>query len=141
MDYCHNTVFNIIQFLKCEVIFVSFIILFQGWMNETHSYDPESFHPSVTHTVYVTLKGSQLHLAHPRASVPRSAAFDEEQHEAVFSHSRTYELANCKVSVSAKQSNLWFPGEHAPLIELKEKGKMTSRLNSCLSSVSTHFVT
>lgn len=72
-------------------------------MNETHSYDPETFHPSVTHTAYVTLKGSRLHLAYPRANIPRWAAFDEPQHEAVFLHSRAYELANCKVSVFAKK--------------------------------------
>ncbi|XP_067332421.1 testis-expressed protein 2-like isoform X2 [Channa argus] len=71
----------------------------QGWMNETHSYDPETFHPSITHTVYVTLEGSQLCLAYPRAKVPRWAAFDETQHEAVFLRSCTYRLANCKVSL------------------------------------------
>uniref|UniRef100_A0A7N5ZQH5 SMP-LTD domain-containing protein n=1 Tax=Anabas testudineus TaxID=64144 RepID=A0A7N5ZQH5_ANATE len=73
--------------------------ILEGWMNETHSYDPETFHPSVTHTVHATLKGSWLRLAYPRANIPRWAAFDEAQHEAVFLHSRTYELANCKVSL------------------------------------------
>ncbi|KAK2833518.1 hypothetical protein Q5P01_017407 [Channa striata] len=71
----------------------------EGWMNETHSYDPETFHPSITHSVYVTLEGSQLCLAYPRAKVPRWAAFDETQHEAVLLRSRTYRLANCKVSL------------------------------------------
>lgn len=79
-------------------------------MNETHSYDPETFHPSITHTVYVTLEGSQLRLAYPRANVSRWAALDETQHEAVFLHSRTYQLANCKVSVSVKQCSFWVPG-------------------------------
>uniref|UniRef100_A0A672FAS1 SMP-LTD domain-containing protein n=1 Tax=Salarias fasciatus TaxID=181472 RepID=A0A672FAS1_SALFA len=71
----------------------------EGWMNETHSYDPETFHPSVTHSVYVTLDGSRLRLAYPRANIPRWAAFDEAPHEAVFLHSRAYHLANCKVSL------------------------------------------
>lgn len=67
-------------------------------MNETHSYDPETFHPSITYSVYVTLEGSRLQLAYPRANIARWASFDETPHKAVFLRSRTYELANCKVS-------------------------------------------
>lgn len=70
-------------------------------MNETHIYDPEMFHPSMTHSVYVTLEGNRLRLAYPRANIPRWAAFDETPHEATFLRSCTYQLANCKVSVSA----------------------------------------
>ncbi|KAM6914795.1 testis-expressed protein 2-like [Lycodopsis pacificus] len=73
--------------------------ILEGWMNETHSYDPETFHPSITHSVYVTLEGSQLCLAYPRNNIPRWAAFDETSHEAVFLRSRTYTLADCKVSL------------------------------------------
>ncbi|XP_059204697.1 testis-expressed protein 2-like [Centropristis striata] len=71
----------------------------EGWMNETNSYDPETFHPSITHSVYVTLRGSQLSLAYPRTNIPRWASFDETSHEATFTRSRTYQLANCKVSL------------------------------------------
>ncbi|XP_070838142.1 testis-expressed protein 2-like [Chaetodon trifascialis] len=71
----------------------------EGWMNETHSYDPETFHPSITHSVHVTLEGSRLRLAYPRANIPRWAGFDEMPHEASFLRSRTYQLANCKVSL------------------------------------------
>ncbi|KAF3846419.1 hypothetical protein F7725_003497 [Dissostichus mawsoni] len=70
-----------------------------GWMNETHSYDPETFNPSITHSVYVTLEGSRLRLAYPRANIPRWAAFDKTPQEAVFLRSRTYQLANCKGEV------------------------------------------
>nr|XP_046272196.1 testis-expressed protein 2-like [Scatophagus argus] len=73
--------------------------ILEGWMNETHSYDPETFHPSITQSVYVTLEGSQLSLAYPRANIPRWARFDETPHEASFLHSRTYQLAHCKVSL------------------------------------------
>ncbi|XP_037333315.2 testis-expressed protein 2-like isoform X1 [Pungitius pungitius] len=73
--------------------------ILEGWMNETHGYDPETFHPSVTHSVYVTLEGGQLRLAYPRANVPRWAAFGDTPHEAVFLRYRTYSLANCKVSL------------------------------------------
>lgn len=64
----------------------------EGWMNETHGYDPETFHPSLAHAVYATLEGSRLRLAYPRAS-------DETPHEATFLRSCTYQLANCKVSI------------------------------------------
>nr|XP_040048022.1 testis-expressed protein 2-like isoform X2 [Gasterosteus aculeatus aculeatus] len=74
--------------------------ILEGWMNETHGYDPETFHPSVTHSVYVTLEGGQLRLAYPTTNIPRWAAFDDTpRHEAVFLRSRTYSLANCKVSL------------------------------------------
>ncbi|KAM9393160.1 testis-expressed protein 2-like [Pholidichthys leucotaenia] len=73
--------------------------IIQGWMNETHSYDPETFHPSVTHSVYVTLEGSQLQLDYPRANIPRWATFNETPHEAVFLYSHKYQLANSKVTL------------------------------------------
>ncbi|KAM7372056.1 hypothetical protein PAMP_009251 [Pampus punctatissimus] len=73
--------------------------ILEGWMNETHIYDPEMFHPSITHSVYVTLEGSWLCLAYPRANISRWAAFDETPHEATFLRSCTYQLANCKVSL------------------------------------------
>ena len=71
----------------------------QGWMNEIQGYDPETFQPSLTNSVYATLEGSRLRLAYPRASIPRRAAFDETPPEVVFVRSRTYQLANCKVSM------------------------------------------
>lgn len=81
-------------------------------MNEAPTYDPETFHPSITHSVYVTLDGSLLRLAYPRANIPRWAAFDEALHEAAFLHSCTYQLANSKVSVLQKDtSNLLVHGE------------------------------
>ncbi|KAM4535890.1 testis-expressed protein 2-like [Fundulus diaphanus] len=73
--------------------------IIEGWMNEAHGYDPDTFHPSAMHSVYVTLDGSRLHLATPRGNIPRWAAFDKPHHEAVFLISRTYQLANSEVSL------------------------------------------
>ncbi|CAL8305741.1 unnamed protein product [Merluccius merluccius] len=73
--------------------------ILEGWMNEIQGYDPETFQPSLTHSVYATLEGSRLRLAYPRASIPRWAAFDETPPEAVFVRARTYQLADCKVSL------------------------------------------
>ncbi|KAM9843024.1 testis-expressed protein 2-like [Aulostomus maculatus] len=66
--------------------------ILEGWMALTSSYDPETFHPCITQSVYVTLEGSRLCLAHQRAS-------DETPHEAMFLRSCTYQIANCKVSL------------------------------------------
>ncbi|KAM6957200.1 testis-expressed protein 2-like [Aplochiton taeniatus] len=71
----------------------------EGWMNELNVYDPETFQPSLTHSVYATLEGSRLRLAYPRGNIPRRAAFHEPPHEAVFLCSRTYQLAKSKVSL------------------------------------------
>ncbi|XP_053299485.1 testis-expressed protein 2 [Pleuronectes platessa] len=71
----------------------------EGWMNETYSYDPETFHPSITHSVHVTLEGSRLQLRHPRANIPRWATFKETPCEAAFVCWRTFQLANSKVSL------------------------------------------
>ncbi|KAL0993106.1 hypothetical protein UPYG_G00103300 [Umbra pygmaea] len=71
----------------------------KGWMNEMPVYDPETYHPSLTHSVYVTLEGTLLRLAYPRTNIPRHAAFHEQPHEAVFLRSLCYQLANCKVSL------------------------------------------
>lgn len=68
-------------------------------MNETHCYDPESFHPSLMHSVHVALEGSRLCLGYPQANIPRWASFDEVPHEASLSRLRTYQLANSKVCV------------------------------------------
>ncbi|KAM4597934.1 testis-expressed protein 2-like [Polymixia lowei] len=73
--------------------------ILEGWINEMHGYNPETFHPSLTHCVYATLEGSRLRLAHPRVNIPRRAAFDETPHEVAFVRSRIYQLANCKVSL------------------------------------------
>nr|XP_019957296.1 PREDICTED: testis-expressed sequence 2 protein-like isoform X1 [Paralichthys olivaceus] len=73
--------------------------ILEGWMNETYSYDPETFHPSITHSVHVTLEGSRLQLMHPRANIPRWATFEETLCEAAFLRTRTYQLANSKVSL------------------------------------------
>lgn len=68
-------------------------------MNETDSYDPESFHPSLMHSVHVTVDGGRLCLQQPQSNIPRWASFDEVPHEASLSRSRTYHLANSKVSI------------------------------------------
>ncbi|XP_072550349.1 testis-expressed protein 2-like isoform X2 [Salminus brasiliensis] len=71
----------------------------QGWMNEMHSYDPETYHPSMCHSVYATLEGCHLRLAYPRSNVPRRASAHEPTYDTTFVRSRCFRLTNSKVSL------------------------------------------
>ncbi|NXF35517.1 TEX2 protein, partial [Nyctibius bracteatus] len=69
----------------------------QGWMNQLHVYDPELFHPSLTHSVLATLDGATLKLSYPKSNIPRRATFEEEILDAVFVSHRCYDLTDAKV--------------------------------------------
>ncbi|NXL42596.1 TEX2 protein, partial [Podilymbus podiceps] len=69
----------------------------QGWMNQLHVYDPELFHPSLTHSVLATLDGATLKLSYPKSNVPRRATFEEEILDATFVSHRSYDLTDAKV--------------------------------------------
>ncbi|KAM9372330.1 testis-expressed protein 2-like [Phaethornis superciliosus] len=69
----------------------------QGWMNQLHLYDPEVFHPSLTHSVLATLDGATLKLSYPKSNIPRRATFQEEIPDAVFVSHRCYDLSHAKV--------------------------------------------
>uniref|UniRef100_A0A670XTV0 SMP-LTD domain-containing protein n=1 Tax=Pseudonaja textilis TaxID=8673 RepID=A0A670XTV0_PSETE len=68
-----------------------------GWMNEMHFYDPEIYHPSLTHSVFVTLENSNLTLSYPQSSIPRRATFGEENVEVAFLTHRLYDMSGAKV--------------------------------------------
>ncbi|KFW01121.1 Testis-expressed sequence 2 protein, partial [Fulmarus glacialis] len=69
----------------------------QGWMNQLPVYDPEVFHPSLTHSVLATLDGATLKLSYPKSNIPRRATFEEEILDAVFVSHRCYDLTDAKV--------------------------------------------
>ncbi|NXR47836.1 TEX2 protein, partial [Hippolais icterina] len=69
----------------------------QGWMNQLHVYDPELFHPSLTHSVLAALDGATLKLSYPKSNIPRRATFEEEILDAVFVSHRCYDLTDAKV--------------------------------------------
>ncbi|XP_055032276.2 testis-expressed protein 2 [Misgurnus anguillicaudatus] len=72
-------------------------IFLKGWMNEMYTYDIETYHPSLMHSVFVTLEGAYLRLDYPRNNIPRWAAFDENCYEKNFTHSRIFRLTSSKV--------------------------------------------
>ncbi|NXK92870.1 TEX2 protein, partial [Formicarius rufipectus] len=69
----------------------------QGWMNQLHIYDPELFHPSLTHSVLVVLDGATLKLSYPKSNIPRRATFEEEILDTVFVSHRCYDLTDARV--------------------------------------------
>ncbi|KAI3364964.1 hypothetical protein L3Q82_001130 [Scortum barcoo] len=84
----------------------------KGWMNEIHDYDPETYHPALTQSVFATLEGSCLRLDSPRTNISRRATYDERVQEATFVKSCSFQLAKSKVfllpSVLARK-RVWNP--------------------------------
>lgn len=66
-------------------------------MNEMYFYDPEIYHPLLTHSVFVTLEGCVLKLSYPKTNLPRRATFDEELLDVAFVSHRSYDMSNAKV--------------------------------------------
>ncbi|XP_039349321.1 testis-expressed protein 2-like [Mauremys reevesii] len=69
----------------------------KSWMNEMYFYDPEIYHPSLTHSVFVTLEGSAMKLSYPKNNVPRRATFEEETLDVAFVSHRHYDMSNAQV--------------------------------------------
>lgn len=72
-------------------------------MNEVSEYDPESYHPSLTQSVYATLEGSCLRLDTPHSNISRKATYDERVHEVTFVRSRCFHMAHSKVWLFAQE--------------------------------------
>lgn len=72
----------------------------QGWMNEyNREYQPETYHITLTSTVYVRLEGSKLRLSTPRSKIPKRALWNEPRYRLLFSHERLYDIANCSIEL------------------------------------------
>ncbi|NXH09584.1 TEX2 protein, partial [Bucco capensis] len=81
-----------------------------GWMNQLHTYDPELFHPSLTHSVLATLDGATLKLSYPKSNIPRRATFEEELLDATFLSHRCYDLTDAKIFLcppSLARKRMW----------------------------------
>ncbi|XP_062874737.1 testis-expressed protein 2 [Trichomycterus rosablanca] len=71
--------------------------IYKGWMNEIYSYDPETYHATLTHSVYVRLEGSVLRLSKPNRNVPRRASFNEPKPDITYISQKIYDLTNSKI--------------------------------------------
>lgn len=66
-------------------------------MNEISSYDPETYHATLTHSVFVRLEGSIIRLSKPNHNIARRSAHNEPKPEVTYVSQKIYDLTNSKV--------------------------------------------
>ncbi|XP_061455127.1 testis-expressed protein 2-like [Rhineura floridana] len=74
--------------------------MLKGWMNEMYFYDPEIYHPSLTHSVFVSLEDASMKLSYPKNNISRRATFEEEICEVAFVSHRHYKMSGAKIFLS-----------------------------------------
>lgn len=70
-------------------------------MNEIANYDPETYHATLTHSVYVRLEGSILRLSKPNRNIARRAAHNEPKADVTYISQKIYDLTDSKVCDSS----------------------------------------
>ncbi|XP_059898165.1 testis-expressed protein 2 [Gadus macrocephalus] len=84
--------------------------IFKGWMNEISSYDPETYHATYTHSVYVRLEGSVLRLSKPNHNIARRATHNEPKPDVSYISQKIYDLAHSKIHLvpqSLARKRVW----------------------------------
>lgn len=76
--------------------------ILKGWMNEIHNYDPETYHATLTHSVFVRLEGETLRLSKPNKNVSRRAIYNESKPEVTYISQKIYDLTDSKVYLVPK---------------------------------------
>ncbi|XP_004707335.1 testis-expressed protein 2 isoform X1 [Echinops telfairi] len=74
----------------------------KGWMNEIHSYDPETYHATLTHSVFVRLEGGTLRLSKPNKNISRRASYNETKPEVTYISQKIYDLSDSKIYLVPK---------------------------------------
>lgn len=69
----------------------------KGWMNEMSNYDPDTYHATLTHSVFVRLEGSTIRLSKPNHNIARRAAHNDPKPDVSFVSQKIYDLKNSKV--------------------------------------------
>ncbi|KAJ8002090.1 hypothetical protein DPEC_G00176190 [Dallia pectoralis] len=72
--------------------------IFKGWMNEIMNYDPETYHATLTQSVFVRLEGSVLRLSKPNHNIARRATHNEPKPDVTYISQKIYDLTNGKIS-------------------------------------------
>ncbi|XP_017548485.1 testis-expressed protein 2 isoform X1 [Pygocentrus nattereri] len=73
--------------------------IFKGWMNEIYNYDPETYHATLTHSVFVRLDGSTLRISKPNKNITRRASCNEPKWDVTYISQKIYDLTDSKVSL------------------------------------------
>ncbi|XP_070771390.1 testis-expressed protein 2-like [Enoplosus armatus] len=84
--------------------------IYKSWMNEISNYDPETYHATLTHSVYVRLEGSIIRLSKPNHNVSRRATHNEPKPDVTYISQKIYDLTNSKVSLvphSLARKRIW----------------------------------
>ncbi|XP_008058635.1 testis-expressed protein 2 isoform X2 [Carlito syrichta] len=76
--------------------------ILKGWMNEICSYDPETYHATLTHSIFVRLEGGTLRLSKPNKNVSRRASYNETKPEVTYVSQKIYDLADSKIYLVPK---------------------------------------
>ncbi|NXY85948.1 TEX2 protein, partial [Alcedo cyanopectus] len=76
--------------------------ILKGWMNEIYNYDPETYHATLTHSVFVRLEGSTLRLSKPNKNISRRAVYNEPKPEVTYISQKIYELTESRISLVPK---------------------------------------
>ncbi|XP_053564071.1 testis-expressed protein 2 [Bombina bombina] len=90
------------ELLNLEPLQIDEPEILKGWMNEISNYDPETYHATLTHSVFVRLEGSTLRLSKPNKNVSRRAIFNESKPEVTYVSQKIYDLVDSKVYLVPK---------------------------------------
>ncbi|XP_026789021.3 testis-expressed protein 2 isoform X1 [Pangasianodon hypophthalmus] len=84
--------------------------IFKGWMNEIQNYNPEKYHATLTHSVFVRLEGSTLRISKPNKNIARRASYNEPKPEVTYISQKIYDLTDSKVTLvpqSLARKRVW----------------------------------
>lgn len=76
--------------------------ILKGWMNEIYNYDPETYHATLTHSVFVRLEGATLRLSKPNKNISRRASYNEAKPEVTYISQKIYNLSDSKIYLMPK---------------------------------------
>lgn len=66
-------------------------------MNEISNYDPETYHATLTQSVFVRLEGSIIRLSKPNHNIARRATHNEPKPDVTYISQKIYDITNSKV--------------------------------------------
>lgn len=106
--------------------------IFKGWMNEIQNYNPETYHATLTHSVFVRLEGSTLRISKPNKNIARRASYNESKPEVMYISQKIYDLTDSKVSLvpqSLARKRVWNK-KYPVCIELAKQDDFMSKADA-----------
>ncbi|XP_066472902.1 testis-expressed protein 2 isoform X2 [Tiliqua scincoides] len=88
--------------LNTEALDIQEPEILKGWMNEIYNYDPETYHATLTHSVFVRLEGSTLRLSKPNKNISRRAVYNEPKPEVMYISQKIFDLVDSKIHLVPK---------------------------------------